>query len=199
MLRVNNAKVCPNCDTLYDGQLCPLCLSKHGYPLREWFLPMNHLFFGGEYDECKTCPDTVQKKPSKLRSNSFVHDAIPYSLADKHNSIDKRNRRLDAERPDESHSCKEPIGPISCNGHNYNGKSLENQCDIKCGSLGSHASDARMDSKTESFRNPFQEGPVEPRKKYFGWMSRIKGSFIGIFKFVTKGTRGIFRQGERVY
>ena len=36
MIPLKKAMICIECDIIFEGQVCPLCTSRNGYPLSKW-------------------------------------------------------------------------------------------------------------------------------------------------------------------
>lgn len=179
MLRVNNAKVCPNCDALYDGPLCPSCSSQHGYPLRGWLKPMSHLFFEGDYNAYKTCLNTVQEKPQDVLHNPdyaiLAANLVP--SIDSTKFTREEILAMDSPRIVGCGSQEEQLKRGSYQRHDHTREQLESQSCIqrRCNRL--DASSDRMDTEAQAPRNSITKRLVRSGKEYFGRLLRLKNPF----------------------
>lgn len=200
MLRINNAKVCPNCDVLYDEPLCPSCSSQHGHPIREWLQPMNHLFFGGKYDAYKTCLDTVQEKPQVVfhsvdcfdprldlspsfgnidASREEVRDVDPNGIVNRYSAEGKSKHQPDRVND----QTRKPMEPERC---------------VQQGCNRVDASHAGMDTQTQPPRHPFTKRFVRSGKELIGRMLGSKGSSAGEQRGFTQSFGGVLWKRKRI-
>ena len=192
-LNVNNAKVCPHCDTIYNSELCPVCLSKFGEPLRTWLQPKNHVDFGGEYHVCKTFPDTIQKKQEGVSDDIDMHNNA-FNFSDLgHSSVNNQGSRLDNTRFSQSHCGEKQSESLPGDVNHQSRKLMAPQNSVEQRSLGAHAGHACMDSSSCTLRNPIQERPTRSREKHFGGLLRIKSAFERGVTFAAQSSQLIFR------
>lgn len=179
MLRVNNAKVCPNCDALYDGPSCPSCSSRNGYPLRRWLQPMSHLFFGGDYNAYKTCLDTVQEKSQDVLHDSGYTMLVPNLVPsfDVTEFTREEILAMDFPRIVGCNSQEEQFRHQLDSFNHRTGKSMESQRYLKRECDRPDAGSDRMDTKAETPRDSITKRLVRSGKKYFGWLLCLKNPF----------------------
>jgi hypothetical protein len=121
-MKVGSAQVCLDCDELFVGKECPVCLGRTSIPLRRWFLPLMSFEDRKEvHDAAKKVGGAVKKTSQDLLVSAFgathrVLDPTPrggkiFSLPKVHKA--GSNQSTNQNKPSQSkigegyHPCRE--------------------------------------------------------------------------------------------
>lgn len=161
-MKIANANICLNDDTLFTGEECPQCLGRSYYPLRKWLVPLQSF---DEIKEARFAKRNLQIQEGSANSLLNTVDIPTHTVIDPSIIEEYLHRFPTSDKISFDRDYKSKPSEFEIDKSDYpSGKPMESKSSIEEGSKRVDAGNAFFSKIFRIFKGRFKM----PRKKHSG-------------------------------